>query len=112
MRPFRCSSRLGFHGTSKWNRSAQWFCRFTPSRAASVAMSTRSGCLAGSLLNARFTSSRVLHHAAVEWHERVRLPTGRQPGAKLLFQIALGVPILREDQDALVLVRLHHSTRW
>ena len=24
MRPFRCSMRLGFHGTSKWNRFQQW----------------------------------------------------------------------------------------
>jgi hypothetical protein len=67
MRPLRCSMRLGFHGTSKWNRSAQWFWRFTPSRAASVAMRMRSGCApTGSALNARLMASRRLAHAAVE----------------------------------------------
>ena len=38
---------------------AQWFCRLTPSRAASVAIRMRSGCVAGSVLKARLISSRV-----------------------------------------------------
>ena len=50
MRPLRCSMRPGFQGTSKWNRSAQWVWRLTPSRAASVAIRMRSGCFAGSAL--------------------------------------------------------------
>ena len=32
MRPLRCSRRLGFQGTSKWNRSQQWVWRLMPSR--------------------------------------------------------------------------------
>ncbi len=58
MRPLRCSMRPGFQGTSKWNRSAQWFWRLTPSRAASVAMRMRSGWSPGSALKARFSSTR------------------------------------------------------
>jgi hypothetical protein len=80
MRPFRCSRRLGFHGTSKWNRSAQWFWRFTPSRAASVAMSTRSGCFAGSAVErALHLLARLVAHAAVEGGDaRVGLAAGRE----------------------------------
>jgi len=59
MRPFRCSLRLGFHDTSKWNRFQQWACRFSPSRAASVAIKNRNECLfMGSALNARLIRSR------------------------------------------------------
>ena len=58
MRPLRCSMRLGFQGTSKWNRFQQWVCRLRPSRAASVAIRMRSGCFLGSALNARLISSR------------------------------------------------------
>ena len=47
MRPLRCSMRLGFQGTSKWNRFQQWACRFRPSRAASVAIRMRTGCCFG-----------------------------------------------------------------
>ena len=47
MRPLRCSMRLGFQGTSKWNRFQQWVWRFRPSRAASVAIRMRSGCFFG-----------------------------------------------------------------
>ena len=58
MRPLRCSMRPGFQGTSKWNRSAQWVWRFSPSRAASVASRMRSGSFAGSVLKRRWISLR------------------------------------------------------
>ncbi len=102
MRPLRCSMRLGFQGTSKWKRSAQWFWRLTPSRAASVAIRMRSGCFAGSALNARLTSSRASsRHAAVEGRDaRVGLAAGRERRAKLLLEVALGVGVLGEDEHA------------
>ena len=76
----RCAapSGVGFHGTSKWKRSAQWFWRLTPSRAASVAMRMRSGCSAGSALKARLISSRaVVGHAAVEGRDALVRAVGR-----------------------------------
>jgi hypothetical protein len=47
MRPLRCSMRPGFHGRSKWKRSAQCAWKFRPSRAASVASRMRRGSFAG-----------------------------------------------------------------
>ena len=58
MRPLRCSMREGFHGRSKWIRSAQRVWRLMPSRAASVHSRMRTGSCSGSALNARLTCSR------------------------------------------------------
>ena len=59
MRPLRCSIRPGFHGRSKWKRSAQWAWKLRPSRAASVAIRIRSGSSAGSVLKRRWISLRA-----------------------------------------------------
>jgi hypothetical protein len=101
MRPLRCSMRLGFQGTSKWNRSAQWFCRLTPSRAASVATRIRSGCLAGSALKACLIASRA-SSPMPPWKAATRCSAlvGVDRGGELLDQVALGVGVLGEDQDA------------
>jgi hypothetical protein len=104
MRPLRCSMRLGFQGTSKWKRSAQWFWRFTPSRAASVATRTRSGCSAGSPLKARLISSRR-SSSMPPWKVRMRSSARSvdgEPGEELLLQVALGVRVFREHQHAAV----------
>jgi hypothetical protein len=58
MRPLRCSILPGFQGTSKCTSRLQWFCRFTPSRAASVAIRIRSGSVSGGLLKLRLIASR------------------------------------------------------
>ena len=118
MRPLRCSMRLGFQGTSKWNRSAQWVWRLRPSRAASVAIRMRSGCFFGSALKARLISSRssVGRRAVVD-----RDPLARRGrcsaigGIELLLQVALGVVVLGEDQDARVVppgCRPGHEHGW
>ena len=105
MRPLRCSMRLGFQGTSKWNRFQQWAWRFRPSRAASVAIRMRSGMLARvgveGLLDLLALGSGIGRRRAL-WKDGDPLvgPVGPvDRGRELLMQVALRVVVLGEDED-------------
>ena len=101
MRPFRCSSRFGFQGISKWIIREQWFWRSMPSEAASVASRMRTGLCFGIGLERRLDPLPVLRvHAAV--HRQQAVVAGETLGGQDALQPVLGGPVLGEDDDPLV----------